>query len=140
MRDARAKLAGLKRIEAVQAQMVRLGEARLAAATREAETLAADAARLRDYLAGDGMDGAAPAAIPLGAPLVKAALKTSLAIERRLAAAEREKGEQAERLAELRRRAGVVERMAADATVAARRVDEDRALAQAMEAWLAREG
>ena len=139
MRDARTTLAGLKRIEAVQAQMVRLGEARLAAATLAAQSLAADAARLRDYLSGDGADGAA-SALPLGAPLVRAALKTSLAIERRLAAAEGEKQVQVRRLDELRRRAGVVERMATDAAVAARRVEEDRALAQAMEAWLARRG
>ena len=139
MRDAREKLAGLRRIEAVQAQMVRLGEARLAAATLAAHSLAADATRLRDYLSGDGADGAA-SALPLGAPLVRAALKTSLAIERRLVAAEGEKQAQVRRLEELRRRAGVVERMSADAAVAARRVEEDRALAQAMEAWLARRG
>ncbi len=137
MRDAREKLAGLKRIEAVQAQMVRLGEARLAAATRAAHDLAADSARLRDYLSGEGADGVAPA-IPLGAPLVKAALKTSLAIERRLAAAEGERQAQALRLEELRARARAVERMGAEAAVAARRVEEDRALAQALEAWLAR--
>ncbi len=139
MRDARGRLAGLKRIETVQAQMVRLSEARLAAATLEARNLAADAARLRDYLAGDGQEGV-PLVIPLGAPLVKAALKTSLAIERRFAAAERDRLAQTERLRELRARARAVERMGAEAAAAARRVDEDRALAQAMEAWLAREG
>ncbi len=139
MRDARTTLAGLRRIEAVQAQMVRLGEARLAAATLATQTLAADAARLRHYLSGDGAEGAA-SALPLGAPFIKAALRTSLAIERRLAVAEGEKQAQLRRLEELRRRAGVVERMATEAAVAARRVVEDRALAQAMEAWLARRG
>ena len=129
MRDPRSRADGLRRLEAVQGQMVRLGEARLDGATRTCAALAADAARLRDYVAGE--EG-------LGTPLAKAAVRSALATERRRAAAERERDALAARLGELRRRGRVVERMASEASSEARRADEDRALREAMDAWLAR--
>ncbi len=129
MRDPRERSEALKRLEAVQGQMVRRGEARLAGAARSCATLAADAARLRDYVAGEQ---------GLGTPLAKAAVKSALAIERQRTLAERERDALALRLTELRRHERVVGRMAADADLEARRASEDRALAEAMDAWLAR--
>lgn len=125
------RLRSLRRIEAVQIQMVRRAEGRLAAAERACRDNEADKARLRDYVAGEGA---------LGVPLARAALASLQSVDRRLAAAERERMAQRAALDLLRRRERVVATMADAAALAARRAAEDRDLAATMEAWLAGQG
>jgi hypothetical protein len=128
MRDVNAKLKSLKRIETVQKQIVRLGEARLASAEQACRDLAADQARLRDYVGTEGS---------LGVSLAKAALKSIHTVDRRLVLAERERETRKDRLREQRKRESVVGRMAKATAVVARRADEDREVALAVDAWIA---
>ena len=122
------RLASLRRIEAVQKQLVRLSTWRIEKAEQECRRLDADRERLRSYIAG----GEA-----LGAPLAKAALKAADTIDTRRAGAER--GLQAERalLATRKARDHVVAAMAESAAVVARRAEDDRTLSMTIDAWLA---
>lgn len=123
-----ARLKSLRRIEAVQAEMTRLAEWRLAAAERACRAAAEDKARL-DAFVGDE--------VAVGAPLARAALRTSKGIERRLASAEAERALERDRLDALRRRDGALEAAVSRAAVAARREAEARELGEVIEAWLA---
>ncbi len=125
------RLKSLRRIDAVQAQMVRLAEWRLAAAEHACRETAGDQARLREYVAGDGA---------LGMPLARAALKSITLLDRRLARAEQERVSQKTALDQLRRRERTVATMADAAAAVARKASEDRDLATTMEAWLAAKG
>ena len=125
------RLAALERIQAVQAQMVRLTEWKLAAADKACRHLKADQERLRDYVAGENA---------LGVLLAKAALKSMDAVESKLVQAEQVRALETDRLGALKRRENVASSMRATAAVEARRSEEDRDLAQTMEAWLASRG
>ena len=122
------RLKSLRRIEAVQAQMVRLAEWRLAAAERSCREAADDQARLRDYIAADD---------PHGLPLARAALQSIKDVDRKLASADRERTVQKTALDHLRRRERVASAMAEAAAAVARREGEDRDLTVTIEAWLA---
>ena len=122
------RLKSLRRIEAVQQDMIRLAEWRLAAAETACRAFAADAARLRDYVSGEGS---------LGVTLGRSALKSLDVLDRRLAVAEQERVAQRAKLDALRRRDHVLGAVKRRAAAAARREDEARDLAMIMEAWLA---
>ena len=122
------RLKSLRRIEAVQADMIRLAEWRLAAADKACRELAEQAARLRDYVAGGGSPGVM---------LSRAALKSLGDIDRRLATAEQDRVAQRTLLEALRRRDHALDAVVQRAATAARRDGEARDLAATMEAWLA---
>ena len=127
------RLKSLERIQAVQAQMVRLTEWRLAAAERACRTLADDQVRLRAYVACEGLVGESA----LGAPLAKAALKSIHGVDRKLVEAERDREIEQQKLGALKRRERVAAAMTEQAQASARRADEDRFLATTMDAWFA---
>jgi hypothetical protein len=121
------RLASLRRIEAVQKQMVRLSDWRLALAQQACRDLEADRERLRGYIVGEGA---------LGVPLAKAALNSLDTIEKRRAAAIAKRDAEIGRRDALRLRETVVARMTEEAALDARRAEEDRDLKTTMEAWL----
>ena len=127
MRD---RLTALRRIEAVQAEMVKLAEWRLVEAERRLGALRADQERLRDYVGGGA----------LGAPLAQAALRSIQALDRRIAESERERAQETQKRDTLRRRDKALGAMVDGAARAARRQAEASELATTMDAWLARQG
>ena len=128
-----SRLKSLERIQAVQTQMVRLTEWRLAAAEHACRDLVGDQTRLREYVSGAGLAGEST----LGAPLAKAALKSIHAVDRKLAQAERDREAAQRKLGTLKRRERVVASMTEQAQATARRADEDRDLARTLDAWFA---
>lgn len=124
------RLKSLRRIETVQGRLVALADLQLAQAERRCRALAEDQARLRDFI------GTTDA---LGAPLAKAAVRASLATERRLVAAEAQMSAARARGETARRRERTVATMAETEAQVARRAADDRDLAETLEAWLARE-
>ncbi len=125
------RLANLRRIQAVQKQLVRLGDWRVAMAEQACRELEADRERLRGYIVGEGA---------LGVPLSKAALKSLDRVEKRRTGAMAQRDAERARQDALRRRDHVIAGMAEDAALAARRADEDRDMKLTMEAWLAAHG
>ena len=130
------RLTSLDRIQAVQAQMVRLTEWRLAAAERACRDLADDQTRLRAYVSSEGLAGESA----LGAPLTKAALKSIHGVDRKLVKAEHDREAEHRKLGALKRRERVATSMKEQAQAIARRVDEDKDLALTMDAWFANVG
>ena len=137
------RLKSLARIQAVQAQMVRLTEWRLAAAERTCRALSEDQMRLRAYVSGEGQtsEGLAsegPAGeSALGAPLAKAALKSIHGVDRKLVQAERDRDAEHHKFGVLKRRERVAASMTEQAQALARRAGEDRDLRLTMDAWIA---
>ena len=119
----------LARIAAVQAEMVKLAEWKLAAARRDRDALEEERRLLATFVGGEEA---------LGAGLARAALRTARVIEIRIAQVEDAVGSLESQLRSLRRRDKAVAGMAGEARQAARREDEAVALGQTMEAWLAR--
>ena len=119
----------LARIAAVQAEMVKLAEWKLAAARRDRDALEEERRLLATFVGGEEA---------LGAGLARAALRTARVIEIRIAQVEDAVGSLESQLRSLRRRDKAVTGMAGEARQAARREDEAVALGQTMEAWLAR--
>jgi hypothetical protein len=122
------RLKSLQRIGRVQKQLVRLCEWRLASADQKCREFAADQARLQGYVIEEGA---------LGVPLAKAALRSLHALDRKLAAAERERDSNKLALDKAKRRDHAVSNLTDDVRKVARRTDEDRELAATMESWLA---
>ena len=122
------RLSSLRRIEAMQKQMVRLSDWRLALTERACRDLDGERERLRGYIVGEGA---------LGVPLAKAALKSLGAVEKRQVTAIAARDAEIGRRDALRRRETVVARMAEEAAFDAKRAEEDRDLKTTMEAWLA---
>ena len=123
------RLKALRRIEKVQGEMGKLAEWRIAGAERRIADLAADRARLVDYVTGVGA---------LGVPLGKAALRSMLSVDRQAAEAERMRELERAKLDVLRRRDRAVATAAGAAEREARSAAEAKELAAVMEAWLAR--
>lgn len=119
----------LARIAAVQAEMVKLAEWKLAAARRDRDNLEEERRLLATFVGGEEA---------LGAGLARAALRTARVIDVRLAQVSDAIAALESQLQSLRRRDKAVAGMAGDARQAARREDEAVALGQTMEAWLAR--
>ena len=119
----------LARIAAVQAEMVKLAEWKLAAARRDRDALEEERRLLATFVGGEEA---------LGAGVARAALRTARVIEIRIAQVEDAVGSLESQLRSLRRRDKAVTGMAGEARQAARREDEAVALGQTMEAWLAR--
>ena len=119
----------LARIGEVQAQMVELAEARLAAARRARDALHEERRLLAGLVGGEEA---------LGVGLARAALRTAKALNGRIGAAERQVVALEDNLQRLRRRDKAVAAIAGAARQAKRREDEGRALEATMEAWLAR--
>ena len=119
----------LARIAAVQAEMVKLAEWKLAAARRDRDALEEERRLLATFVGGEEA---------LGAGVARAALRTARGIEIRIAQVEDAVGSLESQLRSLRRRDKAVTGMAGEARQAARREDEAVALGQTMEAWLAR--
>lgn len=119
----------LARIAAVQAEMVKLAEWKLAAARRDRDALEEERRLLATFVGGEEA---------LGAGLARAALRTARVIEIRIAQVENTVGSLESQLRSLKRRDKAVAGMAGEARQAARREDEAVALGQTMEAWLAR--
>ena len=122
------RLATLRRLEAVQKQLVRLSTWRAEQAEQACRELDADRDRLRDYIVTVGA---------VGAPLAKAALKSAERIETRRVTAHRALQTELTVRATRKAREHVVSAMVEDAALASRRCEEDRDLATTMEAWLA---
>ena len=125
------RLASLKRIARVQADMVKLAEWRVAAADRQIAALNDDRARLADYASSAGA---------LGEPLARAALRSMVALDRRGAEVRRGQADEQGRLGTLRRRDRAVAAMTAAAATEARRVAAATELVSVIEAWLSRHG
>lgn len=121
----------LRRIAAVQADMVKLAEWRLAAADGRCRELEADRLRLAAFVSGESA---------LGQPLAKAALRTAGAIDAGLRRATAEAATLKRELDVLRRRDHAVSAMAQEAAAAARRRLEASELDRTVEAWLAAKG
>ncbi len=120
----------LARIAAVQAEMVKLAEWKLAAARRDRDALDEERRLLATFVGGEEA---------LGAGLARAALRTARVIDVRLAQVEeRDRRSGGASSTKLRRRDKAVTGMAGEARQAARRGDEAVALGETMEAWLAR--
>ena len=119
----------LARIAAVQAEMVKLAEWKLAAARRDRDAIEEERRLLSTFVGGEEA---------LGAGLARAALRTARVIEVRIAQVEDEVAALESQLRSLRCRDKAVAGMARDARQAARREDESVALGETMEAWLAR--
>ncbi len=133
------RLKTLRRIEAVQGEMIKLTEWRLAAAERACRDIAADARRLRGFIGGhdeESIDGDFDRG-PLGSTLTRAAQKALGSLNQRLAAAEQDRAEQRAKLDTLRRRDHAVHAATRRAATSARRDEEARELAAVVEAWLA---
>lgn len=123
------RLSSLRRIERVQAEMVKLAEWKLADAERTISAIGDDQARLRAYIDGSGA---------LGVSLAQSALKSIQLLDRRLAEAERGRAAEKTKLDTLRRRDRAVGAMVESAAKAARSAAEATDLGVTMEAWLAR--
>ena len=117
----------LARIAAVQKEMVRLSEWRLASAERACRDLAADRGRLETYVTDQGA---------LGQPLAKAALRSLHAIDRRLRAEEARRAAGKAALTAAKQREHVVDALAEDATRTAREAQARADLAATIDAWL----
>lgn len=122
------RLKSLKRIAAVQKQMVRLSEWRLFAAERTCRELTGDQSRLQGYVVEEGA---------LGVPLAKAALRSLHTIDRKLATAERDRAVNRAALDRSKRREQTVDDLTESVRRTAQRADEDRELAMTIESWLA---
>ncbi len=122
------RLVALKRIQKVQADMVKLTELRLASAQRSSDELGREKDRLERFVA-DGTAG--------GALLTQAILKTTKAVEVRAAAAVSERERHHAQLGSLRRRGGVLDAACGRAMTAARREEEARDLTSILESWVA---
>ena len=122
------RLNALRRIEAVQSEMIKLAEWRLAAAIQACRELEETRTRLSEYAAGDGA---------LSATLAEATFRSLQGIDRRRAAAERERAAQREKLDVLLRRGRALDNATRQAAETARREDEARSLAETMDAWFA---
>ncbi len=119
----------LARIAAVQAEMVKLAEWKLAAARRDRDALAEERRLLATFVGGEEV---------LGAGLARAALRTARVIDVRLVQVESGIAALEDQLDNLRRRDKAVTGVAGEARQAARREEEAVALGETMEAWLAR--
>lgn len=129
MSDASRRASGLARIAAVQAEMVKLAEWRLAAAQRRMEGLDQERRMLAALVACQE---------PLGEKLARAALRTAAGLDGRIAVASAEIDALGHELRALRCRDKVAAKLSDEARATARRVDEAAALGATMEAWLAR--
>ncbi len=119
----------LARIAAVQAELVKLAEWKLAAASRDRDALEEERRLLAGFVGGEEA---------LGAALAAAALRTARVVETRMAQVAREIAGLESQVQSLRRRDKVVADMAGGARRAAQREDEAVALTETMEAWLGR--
>lgn len=119
----------LARIAAVQAELVKLAEWKLAAACRDRDALADERRLLASFVGGEEA---------LGAGLATAALRTARVVEVRMAQVATEIAGLQSQLQSLRRRDKVVVDMAGEARRSAQREGEAVALSETMEAWLAR--
>ena len=119
----------LARIAAVQAEMVKLAEWKLAAARRDRDSLEEERRLLATFVGGEEA---------LGAGLARAALRTARVIDIRIAQVDDAVAALESHLRSLRCRDKAVAGMAGEARQAARREDEAVALGETMEAWLAR--
>ena len=122
------RLKSLRRLEAVQTDMIKLVEWRLTTAETACRELSADAARLRDYVSGEGS---------LGVTMGRAALRSLGDLDRRLAAAEQDRLAHRAKLDALRRRDHALGSVVRRAAEVERRDSEARDLAVTLEAWLA---
>ncbi len=125
------RLRSLRRIAAVQRQMVRLSEWRLAAAERSCHDVAADQARLQGYVVKEGS---------LGVALAKSALRSLHRLDGKLVTAERARDTSRDALESSKRRETVVTDLTDRVSRATRRANEDRELATTIESWLAAKG
>ena len=125
------RLAALRRIQKVQAGMVKLTELRLSSAQRAAAELAEEKVRLERFVT----DGLASSAL-----LTQAVLKTKKAVDARGTAADGECEKHLVQLGALRRRGGAIDAACKRASMAARREDEARDLTSIMESWVASGG
>ena len=117
----------LRRIAAVQQEMVRLSEWRVAAAGRLCQDLADDKTRLQGYVVEQGA---------LGVNLAKAALRSLHGLDGRLAQAERLRAASQTALVEAKRRAHVADGLFDRVDRMERREQEGRELAATIDAWL----
>lgn len=119
----------LARIVAVQSEMVKRAEWKLATARRQRASLDEERRLLAALVACEQ---------PLGQGLARAALRTAAGLDVRVAVAVAEVDQLESELRSLKRRDKAVSRMAEEADMAARRADEAKSLNATMEAWLAR--
>ena len=125
------RLAALRRIQKVQADMEKLADMRLAAARREHDRLQQDKARLEDYVT----DSNAPNAI-----LTEAALKTMKAVDRRAAETDLACKAHLAQVETLSRRGHALDAACRRAATATRRAEEARDLSAVLEAWITASG
>jgi hypothetical protein len=122
------RLASLRRIARVQAQMTRLCEWKLTRAEQTCRDLAEDKTRLQSYVVEQGS---------LGVPLAKAALRSLHALDTRLSEAQLVRDESRVGLDRSKRRQRTVAEIEGRVETVVRRADEDRDLATTLDAWLA---
>jgi hypothetical protein len=125
------RLKSLRRIGAVQAQMVRLAEWRLIEAERSCRDLKDAKTNLQSYVIEEGS---------LGVALAKAALRSLQAVETRLRIAEDNRTQNRAVLEAVKRRGKALENLTEEVARRAERTREDQALAETIEVWLARKG
>ncbi len=119
----------LARIAAVQADMVKLAEWKLAAARRDRDNVEEERRLLATFVGGEEA---------LGAGLARAALRTARVTDVRITQIAVEIAALENQLRDLQRRDKAVAGVTRDAREAARREDEAAVLGETMEAWLAR--
>lgn len=125
------RAASLARIAAVQAEMVKLAEWKLAAARRTHDGLLEERRLLATFVGGEEA---------LGAGLARSALRTARTTAGKIAQVEGEVAVLESQLRDLKCRDKAVAGLAGKAREAARREGEAVALAATMDAWLARAG
>jgi hypothetical protein len=121
----------LRRLVAVQGQMVRLNEWRLAQAEQSCRMIEESQTRLQTYVVEEGA---------LGATLARAALRSLHGLDKLLAEAERQRAASQKALEGAKQRAKTAEKVSDRVGREARRSAEDRELARVVETWLAAKG
>lgn len=128
MRQASDRARALKRIAAVQADMVKFADSKVARAQATRSRVVEEIGHLSSFTSGEGA---------LGPTLTRAVLRTAKSLESQRIAAERDVDAALAVLQAAKRREHAAKALCEDAGRAARREAEGKALSDTLEAWLA---